>query len=217
MFLLPSVTVFNLKFGDESVSFDVFAPWFVLKFTGVVDVYPRRGNYVEIGESGIFFEKEFFSAHEVASVEAFVKKERFRKFAGAVREIGFLDDPFAVRPDQIESFDRLDCADKDSLRIVFRRGNDIEAEVHPVNHVDVGVSARQKHRLGPFGAPSSESVTAFVKNAAVSLGFDDFCDDSAGSGLSHKKVAEQIFRDAESASHEKRAWKTHENSVKTNR
>ena len=203
----------TLTFGDESVSFDVFAPGFVLEFSGVVDVYAGSRNYGKIAEIRILFEKKFFSSDEVASVQAFVDEHRLRKFAGAVSEIGLFDDPFAVFANEFESFDRLDCADEHSLRIVFRRGDDIQAEVHPVDHIDLSVTSGKEHRLGSFGASAAESVAALVGDSAVGLGLDDFCNNPAVFGLPDKIVTEKIFGDNQCAAHEKRCRKTHENSV----
>ena len=105
---------------------------------------------------------------------------------------------------QVQAVQRFDGADEDRGRVAGRFGDDVEAVVHPVDKVHVGMTGRPEHRPVAGGWPEA-SVRCPVVDADVGLNLDDPPGPAARLVVADEARAEQASGGRERGAGEKRA------------
>jgi len=103
----------------------------------------------------------------------------------ATEEVGF-GDGGAIAAHALEAAQRLERPDKNTTGAAFCLGDDIQAVVHPIDEVDVGVAGRAVDDLSPGRAPARD-VSGQIVFAQVSLDFGD----AAGAAVMDENLTEQ--------------------------
>ena len=125
---------------------------------------------------------------QVDAVEAAVDLHRFRQPARAARKVGKAMRATA-RPHDRQAFDRLECAQQHAGADAGPLARHVEAKVHAVDEVDIGVTAAHEQcaipiRLADVGMAAG--ITGYV-----SLGFDDSTTRAALGGIAHERLADE--------------------------
>ena len=105
---------------------------------------------------------------------------------------------------QVQALERLDRAHQDRGRAAHRFGNDVEAVVHPVDKVHVGMARRPEHRPVAGGRPEAR-VRCPVVNADVGLDLDDPPGPEAGLIVADESRAKQASGGLERGAGEERS------------
>ncbi len=138
-------------------------------------------NYVEVGR------------HERSPVERAVDLQRTR------------DKPRTAAPSDARP--RLERAHEDSLRHAGLARDEVEAPVHAVREVDVGVSGSAEHDLGACGAPPTLRMGGEVVRTQVRLDLDQAAPPRLAVDLADQDLVQQVSRNDACVAFEKRGWK----------
>ncbi len=94
----------------------------------------------------------------------------------------------------VQALPRLRRSDEHSLRRAFVAGDDVEAQVHPVDGVDVGVAGRAPHDLVPRGASSPEGVRGGIGDPAVGLRLHHHAGEHAFRRVMDQHLSQEVRR-----------------------
>lgn len=133
--------------------------------------YPHGLRYRTITQGSrflVFCTEELAASQKPRAVMSFVDTHRLCQARWPGRKKTILRDPRAVPAHLIDPHDRLPRTQKDRLAFAIASADDIGAPVHPVGEIDVQVSGRAVHHLGPWRY-SPVSVRARIDTSAVSL------------------------------------------------
>src|ERR1043165_258593 len=142
--------------ANKRIITDPEAPGFVDPLLGVVDADARAAS----DSSGRNLFKVFDPnsiAQEIGAVEPSIDPHGDAEFAGTVGKI-VIRVRMPARSHDLESFNRLDCADKNRMRYIGDVADDVELVVHAVDEINIRNAARSVHRLSAFCPPSSISM-----------------------------------------------------------
>ena len=128
--------------------------------------------------------------------------EREREFPRAAGQVFGLSGCRPAAPHQIKSGDRFQRSDQHAAGPALRFGDQIEALVHTVDEVDVGVAGRSENHAGAIGE-AARGMRRQIVAAKVGFGLHD----DAGSASMYQGFAEKIARDLHGRTLVERAWK----------
>ena len=117
---------------------------------------------------------------------------------------------FAIGGHGFLTENRFERTDQDAAGHAYRLTCDIDAVVHAVNEVDVGMAGRSEHDAISFG-DAAEAVGCWIgcfsdMRAEVSFDFDDAAGEPAGRGAAGEQFAEKPRRDDLGRFREKPPW-----------
>ena len=92
---------------------------------------------------------------------------------------------------EVEAGDRFDGANEYAAGLAIRFRHQVEAFVHTVNQVDVGVTRRSEDDAGTLRQAAGGVGCEVIAAAQVGFGFDD----DAGGGAVHQEFADQVAGD----------------------
>jgi hypothetical protein len=98
--------------------------------------------------------------------------------------------PHSIGAHHVEPVDRFDRADEHGGRTAVEIGHHVEAVVHPVDKVHVGVARRACHDRVPCGGAKA-GVRRQILRTAVRLGLHDPTHAPTGHVVTHDERAEQ--------------------------
>lgn len=113
------------------------------------------------------------------------------------RAIGEIDVAFrrpTPFPHQLDAVQRLERTDQDRTRLIHGTGDGVDAPVHAVDEIDVGVAWRTVERRGSR-RPSRGCVTGEIVLAEVGLGLHDTPGGDAIRSPALEDGAQQLARD----------------------
>src|SRR6266545_2820606 len=109
---------------------------------------------------------------ERQTVHSLVDAQRGAKFPGPIGELPIASGFGAPPAHERQSIQRLERANQHSTGQPFRTGNSVDAPVHPIDEIDVGVSRWTVERLGAERAPNG-CVAGGVVLPDVRLGLNN--------------------------------------------
>lgn len=137
-------------------------------------------------------------AEEVGSVVGFVEAEGAAEFSGSAAE-GCCGGVWGVKAlaHGVDADDGFEGADEAGLGFVEGAADGVDAPVHSVDKIDVGVAFGAEHGFGAGCASAAAGVGAEVVGAAVGFGFDDSSagDDAVMAG--EEELADDVVADFE--------------------
>ena len=166
----------------------------VIPIRGVTAIsMARRSTRLAYGER---------AAGDVDAVVGSCDRQRQRQFAGAVGQVFGLSRRRAPLPHQLDSCNRFQRANQHAARRAFGLGHQVEALVHAVDEVDVGVAGRAEDHAGAIGQ-AARGMRRQVVPAQVGFGLDD---DARGAPV-HQDLAQQVARNVYGGPQVEGSWK----------
>ena len=91
----------------------------------------------------------------------------------------------------VDVADRFEGAEKDCGSVFSRAGHDVQAMMHAINEVDVGMTGLAEHDLGARGAAAGR-VSSKVVRAQIRFRLDDPPDPGAVIDMANQEIAQEI-------------------------
>lgn len=122
-----------------------------------------------------FFDKQLI-ANQVDAVAAAIDRKSFAEFRGTIRK---RTDRFcrngrfssATANHFVDAFFGLNRSNENGFGFSFRFCDDIEAEMHAVNEVDISMSASEVHGLRAWSLTSPEGVASGIADSEIRFSF----------------------------------------------
>jgi len=111
----------------------------------------------------------------------------------AVDVKGATDQPRAGAP--VDSRTRLERAYQNRLRLTFSPSHEVQAVVHAIREVDVGVARRSEHHLRARRAPAAGGMGSQVVRPQVGLDLDQPAPPLLAVDLADEDLAQQVTGD----------------------
>jgi 2'-5' RNA ligase len=129
------------------------------------------------------------SLRDIASVLRARNTHRQRQLAGAGRQILQLSRGGAAAEHGSDATERVEGSDQHAAGFAIGLRHQVQALVHAVDEVDVGVSGRTEYHLRA-GSYASSRMSREIFAAEVGFGLNDY----AGGAVVHQNLAEKVAR-----------------------
>src|SRR5271157_2115072 len=163
---------------DKPVAGDAKAQRLVGPFARVIDPDARSGLDLEVAGKIAGLGQDELAGCEVVPVQTAVNVQSAAEPARTARG-------------GVDVADRFEGAEENGGGVVARAGHDVQAVVHAIDQVDIGMTGRAEHDLGAPGAAAGR-VGSEVVRAQIRFGLDDPPDLAAAINAANDELAQEV-------------------------